>query len=226
MTCMVLRFLTLLGVMLALALPAQAQVSAADQTAIRDVIEGQVEAFRRDDGDAAFGYASPNIQGMFGTAETFMDMVRQGYRPVYRPRVFDFREIVTLHGDGDAEGPCDRPRRPAGHRLLSDDAAARRQLAHRRLLPAGAGRTPGLIAPPLMSRVSPKVLALLGALTLVWGTNWPLFRIALDELPVWTFRTIVLSAGRDDADGDPADPPRELRRSQGQMAGPDRSPRP
>ena len=45
-----------------------------------------------------------------------------------------------------------------------------------------------------MDRVSPKVLALLGALTLVWGTNWPLFKIALDELPVWTFRTIVLSA--------------------------------
>ncbi len=43
-----------------------------------------------------------------------------------------------------------------------------------------------------MTRVSPKVLALLGALTLVWGTNWPLFRIALDELPVWTFRTIVM----------------------------------
>jgi drug/metabolite transporter (DMT)-like permease len=45
-----------------------------------------------------------------------------------------------------------------------------------------------------MSRVSPKVLALLGALTLVWGTNWPLFKIALSELPVWTFRTLVLSA--------------------------------
>ena len=44
-----------------------------------------------------------------------------------------------------------------------------------------------------MTRVSPKVLALLGALTLVWGTNWPLFRIALDEMPVWTFRTIVLA---------------------------------
>lgn len=83
---------------LALALPAQAQVSASDQTAIRDVIEGQVDAFRRDDGDAAFGYASPSIQGMFGSSEIFMDMVRQGYRPVYRPRVFEFREIVTLHG--------------------------------------------------------------------------------------------------------------------------------
>lgn len=45
-----------------------------------------------------------------------------------------------------------------------------------------------------MSRVSPKVLALLGALTLTWGTNWPLFRIALEELPVFTFRTLVLSS--------------------------------
>ena len=95
---MVLRFFILFGVMLALALPAQAQVSTSDQTAIREVIERQVEAFRRDDGAAAFGYASPNIQGMFGTAETFMDMVRQGYQPVYRPRVFEFREIVTLQG--------------------------------------------------------------------------------------------------------------------------------
>jgi len=43
-----------------------------------------------------------------------------------------------------------------------------------------------------MDRVSPKVLALLGTLTLVWGTNWPLFKIALDELPVLTFRAIVL----------------------------------
>lgn len=43
-----------------------------------------------------------------------------------------------------------------------------------------------------MSRVSPKVLALLGTLTLMWGTNWPLFRIALAELPVFTFRTLVL----------------------------------
>jgi drug/metabolite transporter (DMT)-like permease len=38
-----------------------------------------------------------------------------------------------------------------------------------------------------------KVLALLAALTLVWGTNWPLFAIALGELPVATFRTGVLT---------------------------------
>jgi Domain of unknown function (DUF4864) len=99
---MALRFLLLLGLILGmtlgLALPAAAQVSPADQTAIRGAIEGQVEAFRRDDGEAAFGYASPNIRSLFGTPETFMDVVRQGYRPVYRPQVFEFREIVTLHG--------------------------------------------------------------------------------------------------------------------------------
>jgi drug/metabolite transporter (DMT)-like permease len=44
-------------------------------------------------------------------------------------------------------------------------------------------------------RVSPKVLALLALLTLVWGTNWPLFKIALDELPVLTFRAITMIVG-------------------------------
>ena len=44
-----------------------------------------------------------------------------------------------------------------------------------------------------MDRVSPRVLALLAALTLVWGTNWAMFKIALDELPVLTFRTVVLT---------------------------------
>ncbi len=92
---------------------ASAQVSSTDAAAIRDVIRRQVEAFRLDDGDAAFGYASPSIQGMFGRADIFMDMVRQGYRPVYRPQVFDFREIVDLHGQVAQKvhvvGPDGRP---------------------------------------------------------------------------------------------------------------------
>ena len=45
-----------------------------------------------------------------------------------------------------------------------------------------------------MNKVSPKVLALLATLTLVWGTNWPLFAIALREMPVATFRTFVLTS--------------------------------
>ena len=46
-----------------------------------------------------------------------------------------------------------------------------------------------------MNRVSPKVLALLLALTLMWGTNWAMFRFALDELPVLTFRSGALLTG-------------------------------
>ena len=97
---MAFRVLALLAIVVGLAAPAGAQpaLSAADRAAIREVIRAQVEAFRRDDGSAAFGYASPGIQRMFGDPDIFMDMVRQGYQPVYRPRVFDFREIVDLHG--------------------------------------------------------------------------------------------------------------------------------
>jgi len=108
------RGLALLGLFLGLAGAAQAQsVSDADRAAIRQVIQAQVDAFRRDDGDAAFGLASPTIQGMFGSPEIFMDMVRQGYQPVYRPRAFDFREIVDMHGQPaqkvDVIGPDGRP---------------------------------------------------------------------------------------------------------------------
>jgi len=91
----------------------EAALSDADRAAIRDVIGRQVEAFRRDDGEGAFGFASPGIQRMFGSSDIFMDMVRQGYQPVYRPRVFDFREIVELNGQPAQRvhvvGPDGRP---------------------------------------------------------------------------------------------------------------------
>ena len=96
-----LRIFALFGALLGLAAAAAAQappISADDRAAIRGVIQGQVEAFRRDDSDAAFSYASPAIRGLFGQPEIFMDMVRQGYQPVYRPQAFEFGEIVTLHG--------------------------------------------------------------------------------------------------------------------------------
>lgn len=75
-----------------------AGVGAEDRAAIRQVIGDQIAAFRRDDGDAAFAFAAPGIQRMFGTAETFMSMVRGGYQPVYRPRSFAFAELVEIDG--------------------------------------------------------------------------------------------------------------------------------
>jgi hypothetical protein len=121
---MPLRFSLLLSLALALAVPALSSsargqsvsaddLSGEDRAAIRDVIQTQVDAFRRDDGEAAFALASPAIRRMFGTAEIFMDMVRQGYQPVYRPRRFDFDGIVSLAGQPaqkvDVVGPDGRP---------------------------------------------------------------------------------------------------------------------
>ena len=44
--------------------------------------------------------------------------------------------------------------------------------------------------------VPPRALILLAILTVVWGTNWPLFPLAVREVSVWTFRAVaVFTAG-------------------------------
>ena len=89
--------LVLLGLVAAFgAGPARAAESLGegDRAAIRQVVEDQLDAFRRDDGAAAFGFASPFIQEKFGTPDNFMTMVRSGYGAVYRPRRVEFREIA------------------------------------------------------------------------------------------------------------------------------------
>ena len=46
------------------------------------------------------------------------------------------------------------------------------------------------------SPIPRRALALLAVLTLVWGTNWPLFPLATREVSVWTFRAVsVFVAG-------------------------------
>ncbi len=84
----------------ALSPPALAQeLGAGDREAIRAVIERQIAAFRRDDAAAAFSFASPAIRERFQTPARFMEMVREGYRPVYRPRSVEFQEIHLLQGE-------------------------------------------------------------------------------------------------------------------------------
>ncbi len=74
-------------------------VSGADRAAIKSVIESQMAAFRSDDAARAFGYANPMIQGMFGTPERFMSMVREGYAPVYRPSNVLFGPLDFVNGE-------------------------------------------------------------------------------------------------------------------------------
>ena len=77
---------------------------AAERTAIQQVIRDQIPAFRRDDRAAAFALGSAGIQRAFGSPEAFMGMVRQGYRPVYRPRQVQFGEVVMRDWGSEKRG--------------------------------------------------------------------------------------------------------------------------
>jgi Domain of unknown function (DUF4864) len=70
------------------------ELSPADTQEFQRIITAQIEAFRADDGPAAYGYAAPAIKKIFPSPEIFMEMVRKGYRPVYRPQSFAFGSIT------------------------------------------------------------------------------------------------------------------------------------
>ncbi|MBE1283574.1 MAG: DUF4864 domain-containing protein [Rhodobacteraceae bacterium] len=83
----------------------------AQNAEIESVIGDQIEAFKVDDFDQAFTYASPSIQGIFGSPERFGQMVRNGYPMVWRPDEVRFLELREVAGNlwqrvmiTDAEG--------------------------------------------------------------------------------------------------------------------------
>ena len=94
--------LTLLFLCLALGTaspgPAAAQTApVATPESIEGTIRAQIDAFLADDFPRAFTYASPMIQGIFGTPENFGAMVRQGYPMVYHPtdvRMMELRDVA------------------------------------------------------------------------------------------------------------------------------------
>ncbi len=85
-----------LGLLLCLA-PA-ASAANKHQEAIHRVIGQQLDAFRHDDGARAFALASPGIQAMFGTPETFLRVVAKAYPQVYRPRSAQFLDLGYAGG--------------------------------------------------------------------------------------------------------------------------------
>ncbi len=86
-----MRIPALTAILLA-AFPALAQ-----EDPIQSTIQSQIEALRSDDFAMAFTYASPTIQGLFGTPENFGMMVQNGYPMVYRPaevKMLGLRDIA------------------------------------------------------------------------------------------------------------------------------------
>jgi hypothetical protein len=92
----VMRVLQVLAVVLAL-LPVSARAQGVDAE-IRGVIQGQIDAFGANDVATAFSYASPMIQGLFGTPENFGMMVQQGYPMVWRPGAVRFEGLREQGG--------------------------------------------------------------------------------------------------------------------------------
>lgn len=85
------RFLCFIALLFTIALPARADsLSPADEAAFRRVIADQIEAFRAEDGSRAYSHAAPMIRQIFPSPDLFMNMVRQGYQPVYRPQAYSF----------------------------------------------------------------------------------------------------------------------------------------
>ena len=90
--------LRLCGLILAgvLALPALAQE--ARNPAIEATIQGQISAFLAEDVAKAFTFAAPNIKGIFGSAENFGAMVKQGYPMVWHPSAVRMLELRNVQG--------------------------------------------------------------------------------------------------------------------------------
>ena len=88
-----MRFLFACLMILGLWAPATAQ-----QAPIEDTIRSQIDAFLSDDFATAFTFASPNIQGIFGTPENFGRMVEQGYPMVHRPAAVKMLELREVAG--------------------------------------------------------------------------------------------------------------------------------
>jgi len=80
------------------AIAADPMIGPSDGAAIHDVVQGQLNAFQHDDGEKAFSFAAPTIREIFRSSENFMNMVRSGYAPVYRPRKVEFGIVDVIDG--------------------------------------------------------------------------------------------------------------------------------
>lgn len=79
-------------------LAASAQEVMAPNPEIEATITGQFDAFRAEDVEGAWAYASPTIQDLFGSAGNFARMVEQAYPMVWMPGAVDFIDLQSFGG--------------------------------------------------------------------------------------------------------------------------------
>ncbi|SFD50650.1 protein of unknown function [Sulfitobacter brevis] len=71
---------------------------AAQQTEIESTINSQFEAFKADDFERAFDFATPSLQQLFQSPENFKRMVTTGYPMVWRPGEVRYLELKEIGG--------------------------------------------------------------------------------------------------------------------------------
>lgn len=83
-------FATLSGMLVSLLLTISA---AAQQSEIEGTISSQIEAFKADDFERAFTFATPTLQQLFQSPQNFQRMVTTGYPMVWRPAEVRYLEL-------------------------------------------------------------------------------------------------------------------------------------
>ena len=119
--------------------------------AFRAVVSAQMAAFARDDGDAAFAFATPSIQRLFATPERFMAMVRGGFQPVYRPQSVAFEAPIRVHApQGSGDGSGEALAQPV--RVTGPDGRPVLAMYHMERQPDGSWRIAGVVLRALAER--------------------------------------------------------------------------
>lgn len=92
-------FKALINLVAGAILAAVLSVSASAQdVGVEDTIRSQIEAFKADDFEQAFTYATPRLQQLFQSPQNFQRMVTNGYPMVWRPAEVDYLEQAEQGG--------------------------------------------------------------------------------------------------------------------------------
>ena len=91
-------FLSLLLSLTLGVLPATRSLAQSGTDTIEGTIRSHMDALQVDDFVRAFTFASPMIQGIFGTPENFGAMVSQGYPMVHHPSAIQMLEQREVSG--------------------------------------------------------------------------------------------------------------------------------
>lgn len=96
------RFFAMLILFAGLTLPWHSAAAAedilqADRIAIRQVVQSQLKAVANDDADAAFALATTDTRKVLGDSDSFMQLIKKQYAPIYRHQraIFSLPEKIA-----------------------------------------------------------------------------------------------------------------------------------